>query len=983
MADPDPLANSIDDPLLLNRIDLVCEEFEQALRESSEIRLESYLPDWPVEERNHLIRFLLELEIDYRFRSDDRPDRAEYHGRFPELEGVVSRVFERAEAEQTAAANESATVQFQSPEEFLARARQAEDSKEAILPGTLLGSRYRIAAILGRGGMGEVYRADDLRLGEPVALKLLPADVRQHPHRLELLTNEVRLARKISHPNVCRVFDIGQAEQSHFLSMEYIDGEDLKSLIRRIGPLPTQKVIELTHQLCSGLAAAHDRGVVHRDLKPANVMVDGRGTARITDFGLARRADDEDSTSGHMGTPLYMAPEQFFSHETSPQSDIFSLGLVIHEMLRGQHPLRVTTRDELTRMLANPLPTVDTQASSADEVVLIDVIQWCLQKEPIDRPPSALSISARLPGGDPLAVALATGDTPSPQAIAAARNTNLPSTTATWTFLALACVGLACVVGLWTDLSSRLGLAEPPQVLANEARETLQELDVPGAFDDDAYGFGIDRDYLKYLARNDVRWDTLEETSPPAVYFWYRTSPTPLAPRIPDWTGESYLEVDLRRPSFDTPGMVRLLSNPSGRVREFEVLPRYSDLMRVSEREQAVNENWVEQVIQAADLAETVASMQETSPQTVPPGFANQRTAWIGEGVFDGPAEATARIEVAALEDRPVMLRMIGDWTDTGIQLPIQLAKPNSLRAYVLLFWLPILTVGGLWIAIRNLRHGRSDLRSAKRVAQVVFIAAFVVCLLKDRHVFAAVELDLIFADLAAAALISAFLWCSYVALEPDARRFWPRTMIGWSRLVNGNWRDPVVGTEVLVGVAAGTSVGALKLLNALLPLWLDSPTDSFAAIVNLQPLTGMRVAAGEFIAAAGFGVFYSFFTQLLFLLLLRLVLRTNRRAAIAYVVFMSVLVASQHHQFSLTLAFTAVEMALTVYMFIRCGLLAVVVMHFVRLLLKMPMTLDLTWWGADLGLGVVFVILGLAGLGVWLVLEARRKRIGPTSRTV
>jgi len=144
-----------------------------------------------------------------------------------------------------------------------------------FVPGTLLLGRYRILGLLGRGGMGEVYRADDLKLGQTVALKFLPPDLAQDAGRLARFHAEVRLARQVSHPSVCRVYDLGDLDGQPFLSMEYIDGEDLSTLLRRIGRLPEDKATEVARQICAGLAAAHERGVVHRDLKPGNVMIDG------------------------------------------------------------------------------------------------------------------------------------------------------------------------------------------------------------------------------------------------------------------------------------------------------------------------------------------------------------------------------------------------------------------------------------------------------------------------------------------------------------------------------------------------------------------------------------------------------------------------------------------------------------------------------------------------------------------------------------
>src|SRR5258705_759242 len=156
-----------------------------------------------------------------------------------------------------------------------------------FLPGTILDRRFRIVAPLGRGGMGEVYRADDMKLGAPVALKFLTRAMEQDPSRLAMLLEEVKLARQVSHPNVCRVWDAGETDGVHYVAMEYVDGEDLGSLLRRIGRLPEERGVQIAREICAGLAAIHDQGVLHRDLKPSNVMLDGRGRVRIADFGLA------------------------------------------------------------------------------------------------------------------------------------------------------------------------------------------------------------------------------------------------------------------------------------------------------------------------------------------------------------------------------------------------------------------------------------------------------------------------------------------------------------------------------------------------------------------------------------------------------------------------------------------------------------------------------------------------------------------------
>jgi serine/threonine protein kinase len=178
--------------------------------------------------------------------------------------------------------------------------------------------------VLGRGGMGEVYRADDLTLDQPVALKFFPEGAARDQAHLAQFHNELRTARQVSHKNVCRLYDLGEADGRRFLTMEYVDGEDLASLLRRIGRIPQDKAVELARQLCAGVAAAHERGVLHRDLKPANVMIDGDGNVRITDFGIATAGAD--TTHAFAVTPQYMAPEQLAGQPASVKTDLSRSG---------------------------------------------------------------------------------------------------------------------------------------------------------------------------------------------------------------------------------------------------------------------------------------------------------------------------------------------------------------------------------------------------------------------------------------------------------------------------------------------------------------------------------------------------------------------------------------------------------------------------------------------------------------------------------
>src|SRR5687767_10397211 len=219
-----------------------------------------------------------------------------------------------------------------------------------FVPGTILADRYRIVGLLGKGGMGEVYRADDLKLSQPVALKFLPDRYLSDGAALARFHREVRVARQVTHRNVCRVYDIGEVDGKHFLSMEFIKGEELSSLLRRIGRLPSDKANEITRQLCAGLAAAHKRGVLHRDLKPANVMIDENGNVRLTDFGIAGLVEELRSEDVRAGTPAYMSPEQLSGGELTVKSDIYSLGLVIYEIFTGKKAFEAPTLPQLLNL---------------------------------------------------------------------------------------------------------------------------------------------------------------------------------------------------------------------------------------------------------------------------------------------------------------------------------------------------------------------------------------------------------------------------------------------------------------------------------------------------------------------------------------------------------------------------------------------------------------------------------------------------------
>jgi len=267
-----------------------------------------------------------------------------------------------------------------------------------LTAGTTFARRYQIIEDLGRGGMGRVYKVFDTEVQEKMALKLLHPDIAADERTIERFRNELKLARAISHRNVCRMFDLGREEGTYYITMEYVSGEDLKSLIHRIGALPVGKAVSIGKQVCEGLSEAHRLGVVHRDLKPQNIMIDREGNARIMDFGIARSLTARGITGAGVmiGTPEYMSPEQVDGKEADPRSDIYSLGIILFEMLtghvpfEGDTPLSVAVKQKSER----PPDPRSINAQIPDE--LGRIILKCLEKPKERRYQSADDVLAEL-----------------------------------------------------------------------------------------------------------------------------------------------------------------------------------------------------------------------------------------------------------------------------------------------------------------------------------------------------------------------------------------------------------------------------------------------------------------------------------------------------------------------------------------------------------------------------------------------------------
>jgi hypothetical protein len=836
-------------------------------------------------------------------------------------------------------------------------------------PGTVLEDRYRIVAMAGRGGMGEVYRAEDLKLSQTVALKFLPESIAQDGVALARFHREVRIARQVSHPNVCRVFDIGEADGLPFLTMEYVDGEDLATLLRRIGRLPADKAVEVARQTCAGLAAAHEHGVIHRDLKPANVMIDGRGKVRITDFGLAGVAGSFKAEESGAGTPAYMAPEQLAGKDASVQSDIYALGLVLYEVFTGKRAFEAATLADLRRLQELSSPTKPSLLVKEIDPLVERVILRCLEKDPGKRPATALQVAAALPGGDPLAAALAAGETPSPEMVAASGETEGLRPAVAWVLLAgvIVFVIAGVLLSAQTKLYRRVPLEKPPEELAVRARDILRSAGYSEPPVDTAMGFYEGNEFLRYIAEHDkskTRWDNLETG---AFVFWYRGSSRPLAagnifsdaPPDEPWSGSVWTD----DPALDKSGMTLVSLNPLGRLTLFVAVPPQVEKPAGA----ASSPDWAP-LFSAAGL--DPSKWPPAQPMWTPPVYGDARAAWTGS-LTERP-DIPMRIEAAAYRGKPVYFELIGPWTRPS-RMQLHQATAGE-RAFLVIFLVLLLSmlVGGAMLARRNLRLGRGDRRGASRLAALVFAASAVAWLLGAHHVsnFGA-ELFLFLQFLAWALLWSFFFWVLYIAMEPYVRRRWPATLVSWNRLLAGGFRDPLVGRDVLAGCLWGAFGDALWRLEWFVPSWLGHPPPRPLSGPDWQFLGARTIIAG-IANTLGPWLFLAF--MLLFVLVLfRVLLRKEWAAAVTWVLFFSVFFSLGRESVPLALVESLIPNVVTVFLLRRLGLLwLVVALVFNGLLTNLPLTTQGSAWYAGLSLAGILLMAAIVFYGFYTSLGGR-----------
>jgi hypothetical protein len=816
-------------------------------------------------------------------------------------------------------------------------------------PGSLLAGRYRIIALLGRGGMGEVYRADDLTLGQQVALKFLPHAVAANPDSADRFRNEVRLARRVSHPNVCRVYDLGEFEGNMFLSMEYVDGEDLGSLLRRIGRLPEDKALEIARKLCAGLSAAHEKGVLHRDLKPGNIMLDSRGQVLLTDFGLAGLADQIEGAEIRNGTPAYMAPEQFEGKEVTVRSDIYSLGLVLYEILTGKKPYQSDTLAglELARKQGTPL-TPSTLIKDLDPRVE-RVIMRCLETDPSRRPASAIAVAAAMPGGDPLAAALAAGETPSPAMVAAAGEGSGLAPRVALAIFAAVLLGLAVQAGVQYRLNAldKMGFDQSPEVLTQKARELLRRLGYPARPVDEVSGLDIDYAFVRYVEQNDKspQWDEVLRQRPPTLVFKYRQAAGAIiASEYHDDKLTAGI-VTMSDPAPILPGMISIETDVQGRLLHFEAIPP-----RVLEpASQVPAPNW-NALFAAADL--DPAQFQTATPEQTGLASADARAAWTG--TWPG-TKRPLRVEAAALRGKPVAFSLMGPWYEPARAD----GGATSLAEWLVTGVFMVILIAAPMLAIRNYRQNRGDRRGALRLGIFMFCVQMALWIFRGHFTPALGMLMPFIMSLCSAIFYGVMLWVIYMSIEPYVRRRWPQAIISWSNVLMGQWRNPVVGRDVLLGTGLAA---AWLLIDRFAALWIGAHGGA-PNVGNTDFLLGLRRSIGVMLMAVPSSV-RSALVFFLLMFLLRVLLRNPWLASAAFVsIFAAQAVPGSVYPW-IDGTVVALNFAIVAVVISRLGLLSLAVGVFVNDLLgSLPVTLNI----AAPYFGVMLMVMAIAlAICVW-----------------
>ena len=835
--------------------------------------------------------------------------------------------------------------------------RSSDHEHGRFLPGTIVANRYRIVSLVGQGGMGEVYRADDLKLGQPVALKFLPANVNRSSRAFEHFITEVRLSRQIAHPNVCRVYDIGDAQGQHFLTMEFIDGEDLRALLRRIGRIPPDSGTRIAHQLCAGLSAAHLKGVIHRDLKPANVMIDGMGQAKITDFGIARLAESSPDQSEFAGTPAYMAPEQILHGQTSIQSDLYSLGLILHTLFTGE-PIHQTNEYRTIRKWHEENGTPPRPSSLVPELnhPIDRAIAQCLEKKPQDRPESSQAISVGLPGGDPLAAFITAGETPSPELVASAGGRGIMDLKLGVACLLSILVGLliCCALASRSHAINQYDTIRHPEVLADRSLELFK-----------AFGYHEAAPYW-----NDGFYFSEKSSSPTVeseekLRYWRRHSPSPLVSQLPYnlQKEKSFARVSAQDPPWGTIGEYGIQLDPHGQLISFRSIPPYQT---ASNEPSEINwESWLTPELVGSKWADLEP---ELSTSSFPHYLSNHAKAWKhtdpdGEPMFYVLADAVAGRLTYFSKLTPEEFDAGPTHYDSWVMPALPGMNQSNKIFFNLMFWTVIGAYGAsLVVAWKQLRSGKCDRKGVFWIASATVTSLLLTYILIADHHLGIEGFQTITRWVGAGLFTACVSGALYAAGESLIRKLWPQSLISFIRLIDGRWTDPLVGKNFLFGTLYGIGFLLAFQLPFFAPKALGITPDTHLHPSNWG-VDSTRRLLGLFCYNFPFAL-QVILIQLLTAMAFRAIARNRVLTAVLFITFWGIVL---NGVYALGLLGCLSYAALSWTVLTRFGILTGIIANFVYLTLAWaPLTLDFSNWYASQTFGALGLVLTLAIFGFY-----------------
>jgi hypothetical protein len=507
---------------------------------------------------------------------------------------------------------------------------------------------------------------------------------------------------------------------------------------------------------------------------------------------------------------------------------------------------------------------------------------------------------------------------------------------------------------------SRIDMPHPPEVLVAKSRDLARALGYTAKPMDVAHGFAYDHDYLQYVGKIDQsndRWEhRLGSTQPPAMVFWYRESPRPLQP---DAFAMGTVSPDDPAPTLS--GMVSVSLDPQGRLVEFDAVPPQVD--RASG--EAPSPDW-KRLFDAAGL--DLSRFSAATPQWTPLGICDARAAWTGS--FSGGPSTPVRVEAAAWRGKPIYFQIIGPWT-----------RPQRMQSFQFDTRMKALTIIGCGLAVllltaavllarHNTRRNRGDRRGAARLAGFTASIYMLIWGFGGSHVAGFGELALLFGALSWALLLAGFVWILYMAVEPIARGRWPHSMIGWSRLLASGLRDPLVGHDVLAGVALGMASALIAVVHQFVLLRFGS-TPSMTA--STDALLGVRGAIATWLAVIPNCVIEALLWFVL-IFVLRVVLRRDWLAAGGFVLIYALLSAlASTAAPGIGALFSLAQTALLVFVMLRFGLLALIASAFVYVLFVLfPITADFSVWYAGASLFAVLTVAAVAAFAFRASLAGR-----------